>query len=104
LLSFGVTFAQATLYGNVDQAWNNSTTKTGGVVSSDVAACDKQWLAQTLERLQHHGCTLQRLVPELQPLAAQQLPRLHLISHEGQTQALVTACLSHWTIAKANCV
>ncbi len=36
MLSFGVTFAQATLYGNVDQAWNNSTTKTGGVVSSDV--------------------------------------------------------------------
>ena len=36
MLSFGVTFAQATLYGNVDQAWNNSTTKKGGVVSSDV--------------------------------------------------------------------
>jgi predicted porin len=35
LLSFGVTFAQATLYGNVDQAWNNSTTKTAGVVSSN---------------------------------------------------------------------
>ena len=35
MLSFGVTFAQATLYGNVDQAWNNSTTKQGGVVSSD---------------------------------------------------------------------
>lgn len=36
MLSFGVTFAQATLYGNVDQAWNNSTTKTAGVTSSDV--------------------------------------------------------------------
>jgi len=36
LLSLGVTFAQATLYGNVDQAWNNSTTKKGGVVSNDV--------------------------------------------------------------------
>ena len=35
MLSFGVTFSQATLYGNVDQAWNNSTTKQGGVVSSD---------------------------------------------------------------------
>ena len=63
-----------------------------------VAACDKQWLAQTLERLQHHGCTLQRLVPELQPLAAQQLPRLHLISHEGQTQALVCTHDSVWPL------
>lgn len=36
MLSFGVTFAQATLYGTIDQAWNNSTTKQGGVVSSDV--------------------------------------------------------------------
>jgi predicted porin len=35
LLSFGVTFAQATLYGNVDQAWNNSTTKTGGAATSN---------------------------------------------------------------------
>ncbi len=35
MLSFGVTFAQATLYGNVDQAWNNQTQKSGGVVSSD---------------------------------------------------------------------
>jgi len=35
LLSFGVTFAQATLYGNVDQAWNKQTVTTAGVVSSD---------------------------------------------------------------------
>jgi len=63
-----------------------------------VAACDKQWLVQTLERLQQHGCTLQRLVPELHPLAAQQTPRLHLIPHEGQTQALVCTHDSVWPL------
>jgi predicted porin len=31
LLSFGVTFAEVTLYGNVDQAWNTRTIKTGDV-------------------------------------------------------------------------
>jgi predicted porin len=36
LLSFGVTFAQATLYGTIDQAWNIQTTKTADVISSDV--------------------------------------------------------------------
>ena len=35
MLSFGVTFAQATLYGNVDQAWNKQTETTAGVISSD---------------------------------------------------------------------
>jgi general secretion pathway protein L len=63
-----------------------------------VAACDKQWLVQTLERLQRHGCTLQRLVPELHPLAAQQTPKLHLIPHEGQTQALVCTHDSVWPV------
>jgi len=35
LLSFGVTFAQVTLYGNVDQAWNSSTTKMGGKTADE---------------------------------------------------------------------
>jgi predicted porin len=35
LLSFGVTFAEVTLYGNVDQAWNSSTTKQGGKTAKD---------------------------------------------------------------------
>jgi predicted porin len=35
LLSFGVTFAEVTLYGNVDQAWNSSTTKQGGKTDKD---------------------------------------------------------------------
>jgi predicted porin len=35
LLSFGVTFAQVTLYGNVDQAWNSSTTKMGGIKAKE---------------------------------------------------------------------
>ena len=30
MLSFGVTFAEVTLYGNVDQAWNSSSQKVGG--------------------------------------------------------------------------
>jgi predicted porin len=35
LLSFGVTFAEVTLYGNVDQAWNSSTTKMGGIKAKE---------------------------------------------------------------------
>jgi len=35
LLSLGLTFAETTLYGTVDQAWNKSTTKQGGVVVND---------------------------------------------------------------------
>ena len=35
MLSFGVTFAEVTLYGNVDQAWNSSTTKQGGKTAKD---------------------------------------------------------------------
>jgi predicted porin len=35
LLSFGVTFAQVTLYGNVDQAWNSSTQKQGGKTTKE---------------------------------------------------------------------
>jgi predicted porin len=35
LLSFGVTFAEVTLYGNVDQAWNSSTTKMGGITAKE---------------------------------------------------------------------
>jgi predicted porin len=35
LLSLGLTFAETTLYGNVDQAWNKRTIKTDGSVSSD---------------------------------------------------------------------
>jgi len=34
LLSFGVTFAQVTLYGNVDQAWNSRTVKSGDATST----------------------------------------------------------------------
>jgi hypothetical protein len=30
LLSLGLTFAETTLYGNVDQAWNKVTKKSGG--------------------------------------------------------------------------
>ena len=63
-----------------------------------VAACDKHWLSQTLEKLQHHGCTLQRLVPELHPLATHQMSRLHLIQHEGQMQALVCTYDSVWRL------
>jgi len=36
LLSFGVTLAETTLYGNVDQAWNQQIQKSGGVVASDI--------------------------------------------------------------------
>ena len=35
MLSFGVTFAEVTLYGNVDQAWNTSTTKQGGKTTEE---------------------------------------------------------------------
>jgi predicted porin len=35
LLSLGLTFAETTLYGNVDQAWNKSTIKSGGNTISD---------------------------------------------------------------------
>ena len=35
MLSFGVTFADATIYGNVDQAWNKATIKSGGTVTND---------------------------------------------------------------------
>jgi predicted porin len=35
LLSLGLTFAQTTLYGTVDQAWNTSTTKQGGSTIKD---------------------------------------------------------------------
>ncbi len=35
MLSLGLTSAETTLYGNVDQAWNKQTTTTAGVVSSD---------------------------------------------------------------------
>jgi predicted porin len=34
LLSFGVTFAEVTLYGNVDQAWNSRTIKSGDATST----------------------------------------------------------------------
>ncbi len=63
-----------------------------------VAACDKTWLEQTLERLEQHGCTLQRLVPELHPLAQGQSPRLHLIQHLGQVQALMCTGDSVWPL------
>jgi predicted porin len=36
LLSLGLTFAETTLYGNVDQAWNKVTKKSGGNTVSDV--------------------------------------------------------------------
>jgi len=36
LLSLGLTFAETTLYGNVDQAWNKVTKKSGGNTLSDV--------------------------------------------------------------------
>ncbi|MBU6369633.1 MAG: porin [Burkholderiales bacterium] len=36
MLSLGLTFAETTLYGNVDQAWNKVTKKSGGNTSSDV--------------------------------------------------------------------
>jgi predicted porin len=35
-LSLGLTFAETTLYGNVDQAWNKVTKKSGGNTVSDV--------------------------------------------------------------------
>ena len=35
MLSLGLTFAETTLYGNVDQAWNKQTVKTNDVVTSD---------------------------------------------------------------------
>ena len=35
MLSLGLTFAQTTLYGTVDQAWNTSTTKQGGSTIKD---------------------------------------------------------------------
>jgi len=35
LLSLGLTYAETTLYGNVDQAWNKSTQKSGGATTSD---------------------------------------------------------------------
>ena len=63
-----------------------------------VAACDKTWLEQTLERLEQHGCTLQRLVPELHPLAQGQSLRLHLIQHLGQVQALMCTGDSVWPL------
>ena len=36
MLSLGLTFAETTLYGNVDQAWTNTTQKTGGNTTSDI--------------------------------------------------------------------
>ena len=63
-----------------------------------VAACDKQWFEQSLKTLQQHGCTLQRLVPELHPLAKGQSPRLHLVQHLGQTQALMCTGDSVWPL------
>ncbi|MFN6100720.1 MAG: porin, partial [Burkholderiales bacterium] len=35
-MSLGLTFAETTLYGNVDQAWNKVTKKSGGNTVSDV--------------------------------------------------------------------
>ena len=35
MLTFSVTFAEVTLYGNVDQAWNTSTTKQGGKTTEE---------------------------------------------------------------------
>lgn len=35
MLSLGLTFAETTLYGNVDQAWNKQTLKRGGNTTSD---------------------------------------------------------------------
>ncbi len=35
MFSLGLTFAETTLYGNVDQAWNKSTIKSGGNTISD---------------------------------------------------------------------
>ena len=35
MFSLGLTFAETTLYGNVDQAWNKSTQKSGGATTSD---------------------------------------------------------------------
>jgi len=35
LLSLGLTYAETTLYGNVDQAWNRATIKTGGATIGD---------------------------------------------------------------------
>ncbi len=35
MFSLGLTFAQTTLYGNVDQAWNKQTVKANDVVTSD---------------------------------------------------------------------
>ena len=35
-MSLGLTFAETTLYGNVDQAWNKATKKSGGNTLSDV--------------------------------------------------------------------
>ena len=36
MLSLGLTFAETTLYGNVDQAWYKITQKSGGTTSADV--------------------------------------------------------------------
>ena len=35
-MSLGLTFAETTLYGNVDQAWYKTTQKSGGTTSADV--------------------------------------------------------------------